>query len=377
MNRMENPIRNFTMQLKKHGAFKGANAKIISLFYLKLLLEEPFRLLEERQYRESLEEVELPDDPLFVIGHWRSGTTYTQFLLSQDPQFAYHNKYQNFFPDNFLVTEKLFKPFMERLMKMTSPVRNWNDNVQKNMDFDAPTEFEGALMNEVSKVTYHWGHVFPQAFRQYFDKYLFMETISDKEFEAWRRTMIQLLKKAYLHQPGKRMLIKNPGDTARMKQLLKIFPNARFLFIHRNPYEVFYSNKKLWHNVIENISLQEVTKEEMHKIIIDTYIKLHQQYMQQRESIPSSQLMEVAYEEITSEPLKVIHNIYNNLNLSGVDKAVPHFENYLKHALRWKKPRYMFEPNDVELINQQWDFAFKEWNYEKLDYRNLQQSNAG
>lgn len=372
MTKDDNPIRYFTRQLKKHGAFTGANAKMITLFYLKLLLEEPFRLMEDKHYKETLEEVTLPEDPVFIIGHWRSGTTYTQFLLSQDPQFSYHNKYQNFFPDNFLVTEKLFKPFMERLMKMVSPVRNWQDNIQHNMNFDAPTEFEGALMNEVSRVTYHWGHVFPQAFHKYFNKYLFMEDISEKDLQAWRNTMVELLKKAYVQKPGRRMLIKNPGDTARISYLLDLFPGARFVFIHRNPYEVFYSNKKLWQNVLGNISMQQVSDEQMNNIILETYVKLHRKYMEERKQIPEKQLIEVAYEDITKEPMKHLHDIYHKLEVPGLTEAMPYFEEYLKHAMQWKKPRYMFDPNDVALVNKHWDFAFKEWNYDKLDNSQLE-----
>jgi len=39
----------------------------------------------------------------------------------------------------------------------------------------------------------------------------------------------------------KRLLLKSPVHTARIKLLLKLFPDAQFVYIHRNPYDVFRS----------------------------------------------------------------------------------------------------------------------------------------
>lgn len=37
-------------------------------------------------------------DPVFIIGHWRSGTTFIHNVLSKDPQFGYCSTYQTVFP---------------------------------------------------------------------------------------------------------------------------------------------------------------------------------------------------------------------------------------------------------------------------------------
>ncbi len=43
------------------------------------------------------------------------------------------------------------------------------------------------------------------------------------------------------HGSEKRLVIKSPVHTARVALLLKLFPDAQFIYIHRNPYEVFQS----------------------------------------------------------------------------------------------------------------------------------------
>ena len=41
--------------------------------------------------------------------------------------------------------------------------------------------------------------------------------------------------------PPKPLLVKSPVHTARVRMLLKLFPKARFLYIHREPLKVFAS----------------------------------------------------------------------------------------------------------------------------------------
>lgn len=41
--------------------------------------------------------------------------------------------------------------------------------------------------------------------------------------------------------PPAPLLIKSPVHTARVRLVLGLFPRARFLYIHRDPYEVFQS----------------------------------------------------------------------------------------------------------------------------------------
>ena len=52
------------------------------------LLVEPLAWLQSWLWACRLRKAELPDDPIVVIGHWRSGTTYLHQLLACDPTLA-------------------------------------------------------------------------------------------------------------------------------------------------------------------------------------------------------------------------------------------------------------------------------------------------
>lgn len=337
------------------------------MVYAKILLSEPFRLLEKKRYDDVLENTDPERAPVFIIGHWRSGTTYTHNLLSQDPGFVYQTKYQNFFSDNFLTTEDFFKPFISKTIDFFSPVKQWQSSISKSMNLDTPSESDTALISEISEYTYHWAHLFPKAYEEYFNKYLFCEDLSEEELKNWQNTMRTMISKAYLRRPHGRLLIKNPGDTARIKYLLDIYPDARFVFIHRNPYEVFYSNLKLWSLVQKSVAMQQISEDEKKQIVLRVYSKLHQHYLEQKKLLKPHQLIELGFDEISDEPLQAVEKIYNQLSLKGFNDAYPWIRNFLNEQPPRRNQQYEFKKEDLRLINEYWESAFKQWNYPKLD----------
>lgn len=368
MKKSESPLTTFTRKLKEHQAFNGGpNKNMIYLIYFKLLLSEPFRLIERKKFKKEVDSVGPEKSPVFIIGHWRSGTTFAHYLLSRDPGFFYQNKYQNFFSDNFLTTEDFFKPVLSKVMNFFSPVKEWRSNISKTMNLDTPSESDTALISEISEFTYHWAHLFPKAAKTYFDKYLFLEELSSSELQDWKETMESVLNKVYLKNHEDRLLIKNPGDTARIKHLLDIYPGAKFIFIHRNPYEVFYSNLKLWSHVLNTVALQTISEKEQKDLVLHVYQKLHQKYLEQKELLNSNQLVEISYHDITTAPLLTLEEVYEKLELQGFDKAYNYFKHYIDNRPKWEKSGYNIQPEDVRLINEKWKFTFDLWGYPKLD----------
>ncbi|MFP4526390.1 MAG: sulfotransferase family protein [Bacteroidales bacterium] len=364
----ESPIITFTRKLKEHNAFRnGKNKKMIYLIYFKLILSEPFRLLERKKYKKKLDNIETDKAPVFIIGHWRSGTTYMHLLLSQDPKFSFQNKYQNFFSDNFLTTEPFFKPVLSKFINLFDPVKRWKSKISKTMDLDAPSESDTALIAESSEFTYHWAHIFPKSYKEYFNKYLFLENIDEKELEEWKYIMRTFLNKIYIKNPNSRLLVKNPGDTARIKHLLDIYPGAKFIFLHRDPYEVFYSNLKLWSQVQKTVALQNISEKEKKEIVLNIYLKLHQRYLEDKKLLNSKQIIEISHKDLVENPLDVINNIYEKLELKGFRNAQPYFREYLKDHSSWKKTNYNYLPEDIQDINEMWNDTFQEWGYKKLN----------
>lgn len=368
MSLRKHPIRNLTEQLSKHDAFSPGNYRKISAFYLKLILQEPFRAYEKFKYHNKIENHQLEKDPIFIIGHWRSGTSFLQYLLGQDPQFGYMNKFQVTFPDLFLSSEDLLKSIVNSIPSSLNIIRD-AQNMSINLELDSPSEIEIALTTMISPTSLHWGHIFPNDAWEYFNKYLFFDTAEKSDIKKWKRDYRYLINKTSLKNNGRQLLIKSPGNTSRINKLLEEYPDARFIFIHRNPYDVFYSNKKLWNTLLDNLSLQNFRKQQIEEEIIKVYKKLMTRYLKQRNKIPEGQLAEVRFKNFVLQPVKEIQEVYNQLDMRGFEDAKAHFNRFLEQKTEGKSSDYQYEKNIIEKINKSWRFAFEQWAYPVINSR--------
>lgn len=68
----------------------------------------PFRMIERILFGKKIEKLQIEYPPIFIIGHWRSGTTYLHNLMTQDPNFGYVSTQQAWSPEAFLLMSQPF-----------------------------------------------------------------------------------------------------------------------------------------------------------------------------------------------------------------------------------------------------------------------------
>lgn len=147
----------------------------------------PFRLIEHLKFYKKIEETKIRYPPLFLLGHWRSGTTYLHNLLSQDKQFGFFSTYHAFLPGCFFVGENIFKPIVRASLPKKRPM----DDV--DMDVDLPQEEEYAV-GGLSKYSYYHGWCFPQNM-EYYNRFVCFKGVPDSSIEEWKKIYLFLLKK--------------------------------------------------------------------------------------------------------------------------------------------------------------------------------------
>ena len=89
-----------------------------------------FRYIQNTWIGGRVERTPVLHAPLFIIGHWRTGTTLLHELLILDPRHNYPNTYQCLAPNHFLLTEKIFT----RLFRFLLPSRRPMDNMAAGWD---------------------------------------------------------------------------------------------------------------------------------------------------------------------------------------------------------------------------------------------------
>ena len=251
--------------------------------------------IQDRRFEEKLGAYEFDHDPVFILGHWRSGTTFVHNIFAQDDNFCYTTTYQTVFPHLMMFGQPFFKKTMGWLMPNKRPT----DNME--LAPDLPQEEEFALSNMMPYSFYDFWF-FPQKWQEYCDKYLTFEDITKEELQVFKETFLKLMKiSRYCTTGGDVYLSKNPPHTGRVKALVEMFPNAKFIYLMRNPYTVFESTRSFFTNTIKPLELQHISDEEMEKNILLTYTKLYRAYEEQKKYVPEGNLFEVKFEDFEAD----------------------------------------------------------------------------
>jgi hypothetical protein len=309
---------------------------------------------ENKHYRSLLSDVNV-HPPLFILGHWRSGTTLLHNLLALDAQFGYPNLYQVFFPHTFLCTEEVRTDLVVPLIPSTRIF----DNVAQGLGMPNEDEFATCAASLLSPYML-WS--FPRHQARY-ERYLTFRGVPDHEVQRWKETLLHFVKKLTLKQ-NRPMLLKSPPHTCRIKLLLELFPDARFLHIHRDPYTVFQSTRHLNNVLTRALQFQSAAQEDLDAGVIRRYQVMHDAYFEERRLIPPGRFHEIAFEELERDPIPQIRNVYEQLQLSGFDEVLPRLTSYVDSLAGYRKNEYPdLSPALRARVYEAWRRNFDEWGY--------------
>lgn len=255
-------------------------------------------------------------EPVFILGHWRSGTTFVHNVLALDKHFGYTTTYQTVLPHLMLWGQPFFKKTMAWLM----PDKRPTDNMELSVDL--PQEEEFALSNMMPYSYYNFWFL-PKNTLEYCDKYLIMQTSTEEEIRTFKNTFMKLIKISLWNTKGTQFLSKNPPHTGRVKEILEMFPNAKFIYLMRNPYTVFESTRSFFTNTIQPLKLQNIPNEYIEANILDVYQRLYKKYEEDKKLIPAGNLIEIKFEDFESNALEMTRKIYETLSLPGFSEAEP------------------------------------------------------
>jgi len=314
-----------------------------------------FRRKEERIFGEQVAKT-VVQPPLFILGHWRSGTTHLHNLIAQDTrQFAFANTYQVVNPHTFLSTEEANTRRFAWMVPKTRPM----DSMELNFQVPQEDEFAPCLM---SLRSLYLGVSFPRREDDY-ARYLDFLNVPQAEIDEWKSAFVSFLKKlTFKYQ--RPLVLKSPPHTARIRLLLELFPDARFVHIHRHPYEVYsscrhYYDTATWYSYLQRPDLDRIDER-----IIRRYTRLHDAFFAERHLIPEARFHEISFDELEREPIGTVKEIYQKLGLNDFDGFQPKLRQYVDSLAGYRKNRFEeLEPSSRELIAHEWNRSFETWNY--------------
>lgn len=297
-------------------------------------------------WKSRIDKTPLPDDPIFVVGHWRSGTTLLHELLTLDPRHTYADTYACLVTSHFLISRYLVPWWLRILMPKRRPM----DNVR--VGWKQPQEDEWALCL-LGLPSMYRTVAFPRRLPQC-PEYLDLQGLSVPAQQGWDERLIRFLKSVMLGQPESRLVLKSPTHTARIGHLQAIFPRARFVHVVRDPLTVFPSTIRLWMRLATDHGLQLPDESQVEEFVLDSFVQMYDSFESDRDSIPQNQMCDVRYEHLVADPVGQLQRVYEQLDLGDFDIARPHVE---QHAIGMRD----FQVNQYELTDQQRDRILVRW----------------
>jgi omega-hydroxy-beta-dihydromenaquinone-9 sulfotransferase len=297
---------------------------------------------------------EIKDTPLFVIGHWRSGTTLLHELLALDERHTAPTTYQCLVPNHFLMSED----FVRRWLKFLLPSHRPMDDMP--VGWDRPQEDEFGLCN-MGLPSPYLTIAFPNHPPQD-QEYLTLEGLPPEDLEHWKEGFLRFLRQiTYLTK--KRIVLKNPLGTCRIKVLLEMFPEAKFVHIVRDPFALFASTVNLWKVLYREHGLQKPRFEGLEEHVFCTFERMYERFDADKKRIPDGHLCETRYEDLVRDPIGNLRMIYDALHLGEFEGALPAIEAYITATGEYRGNLNLPSSELREEIAMRWAGYMRQYGY--------------
>lgn len=319
-----------------------------------ILASAPIRLLESLRYDQQIQQTEIKEPPIFILGHWRSGTTYLHRMMVQDERWGYVSSLQAFVPEAFVTLKQMMASSLQGFWPEVRPM----DNVSYSPDVPEEEDYSLACMSPFS---FYCCWYFPKQMPEIFQRSVLLRGLSQAESQQWQRNYLKVLKKTTLFSGGKQLVIKNPSNTARIPELLKLFPEAKFVHIYRNPYDIYTSTMKFYKKLVPNYALQTFDESEFEDNIFLFYKQLMDVFFDTVQLIPPGNFVEIRYEDFENAEVACMEHIYKTLALPGFDQAKSKFQAYVSDQAGYQKNEYTLDESTKARVYSHWKTAIDRW----------------
>ncbi len=246
---------------------------------------------EERLFGDQVDEAAV-HPPLFILGHWRSGTTLLHNLLALDDRYAFPNLYEVFFPHTFLCTEDDRSGLVAPLIPKTRVF----DNVAQGFDMPNEDEFATAAASLCSPYMM-WA--FAGEGLQAANGSDVSRRLPTRKSFNWKKRPDAVPQKVTIRYE-RRFSLKVCRIPGRIKLLLgRCFPAAKFVHVHRDPYTVFRwstAPERRPHAFSQFQRSDPDPSRKLDEAVIRRYRQIHDAYFDERRLIPGGDLHGLAFE---------------------------------------------------------------------------------
>lgn len=313
-----------------------------------------FAAVEKYRFRQQFHATAVPDNPVFIIGHWRTGSTFLHQLLSLDPGLHAPTLFEVALPDSMLISERFYRPVFKAMLGKHRPM----DQVKIGINEPQEDEYAWFRMlpgSPLEKI------VFPENNHFFLSNELNINP-SENQKKGWKKEVRGFFQKLHIRH-GKRIIAKNPFNSFRINLLLEIFPNARFIHIVRHPYSVVPSSIHMWRIISEQNTLNRFKNTPTCDEIATTMDKLLKTIEQAELKLPEGTVHTIRYEDLVENPVSEIHRIYETLQLPIYPAFEQTISGFCERLSGYRKNSFNLDDKDKTIIRRRLG-----WHMDKMNY---------
>ena len=333
---------------------------IVILLDLIFFLSGRFFLFIDHIFFPGFRKIEVKK-PIFIIGHPRSGTSFVHHLFAQSDEIATFKTWHIIFPA--LTARVLFKPLINYLIKRRTILVP--KEVGHQVVFDEPEEEELLFGYNLDTQFFLIGTLLG------FDNDDYKEfRFHDNQPKTPRIKSAMLLKSCFqrhIYDTGKTQIFAQTHfSTHRIMTLLEVFPDAKFIYLHRTPYETLPSFFSLIYNFLDMLyGMNRFSSDHMHRFFENRYngsVDLYRYFFDlwHTGKINSENVLILSYENLMNDLVNVFNQIITFTGIEGSTELKDYVERQAMQQRQYKRihevkklPEFGIDENRIEK-----DFAF-------------------
>ncbi len=317
--------------------------RFLMRIHLRTLLETRLRLTEAWRGKSEALRTEPIENPVFIVGMPRSGSTFLHELLTEDPRYRAPRVWEVMFP---VASTRGGLSDQARRIRQAQACLWWFRRLAPRADAVYPMR----ALTPHECVAIHSYTFLSQEF---------ISTCRIPAYEAFLQSTdltpayeweMRFLQHLQLNGPVKRWVLKLPDHVYGMEELFSVFPDACIIQTHRNPVEVLKSSADLT-GVLRGLYGPPGDPEELRAREARVLADGTERFMQFRDAHPelTDRFIDVKYTQLVAEPLKTVRQIYARLDTPLTPAAAERVHQLASARSRYRGRRASEEPELLKL----------------------------
>ncbi|HTK65945.1 MAG TPA: sulfotransferase [Pseudonocardia sp.] len=311
-----------------------------------ILLEGRLQIIDTYKRHPEIADEQI-HEPIIIIGQGRSGTSLLQNVLAAHPDNGTLMHWEMMFPCP--PPEAATYDTDPRIAKAHHLIDQWNrvtPTFPSMHELGGKIPFEDSAMMAMNFMAPTWLDTFGQV--PSYDQYIFAQDTGPAF--AWHKKVLKLLQ---WRNPRKRWVLKDPMHLDRIQPLLKEYPDAKFVWPHRDPVRALASLVSIIGTIhwgrsdhpFANVSLDYMT---------DPNISAHRfgAVIDQIESgaIPRDQIYNCLFKDLVKDVIGTVEDMYRTFGIELTDEGRKAMQQYMNDNPRDNRPPHQFNLGDDDLV---------------------------